>query len=210
VFDQDQQGHALTIPDLPHYVDVNGDGVADNGTATVGNGRITPLATDHWSLATVTYTVDSSQWFGIGPEAFAANDVTKIESVKAVFFMGDFANTDLTGDGADGGNFLLDNALVEVFKNAASVTPNLNPDPGLAVGLTGDYNHNGVVDAADYVVWRKGGSPIPNSVADYNAWRANFGNHTGSGVGAQAVPEPSVMMLAIAAVLSLASAYRRR
>ena len=24
------------------------------------------------------------------------------------------------------------------------------------VSVTGDYNHNGTVDAADYVVWRKG------------------------------------------------------
>ena len=28
----------------------------------------------------------------------------------------------------------------------------------VAVGLAGDYNLDGIVDAADYVVWRKGGS----------------------------------------------------
>jgi hypothetical protein len=49
-------------------------------------------------------------------------------------------------------------------------------------GVPGDYNGNGVVDGADYVLWRKGG-PLANEVddrsvvneADYTAWRARFG-----------------------------------
>jgi hypothetical protein len=57
-----------------------------------------------------------------------------------------------------------------------------------AGGLIGDYNRNGVVDSADYVVWRNtvgqqvanfsgadgsGNGLIDND--DYNIWRANFG-----------------------------------
>ncbi|HEX2475880.1 MAG TPA: PEP-CTERM sorting domain-containing protein [Lacipirellulaceae bacterium] len=38
-------------------------------------------------------------------------------------------------------------------------------------GLTGDYNGNGKVDAADYVVWRKTNI---NGQQGYNDWRANF------------------------------------
>ena len=34
-----------------------------------------------------------------------------------------------------------------------------------AAGLPGDYNANGTVDAADYVLWRNGG-PLANEVAD--------------------------------------------
>lgn len=51
---------------------------------------------------------------------------------------------------------------------------------------SGDYNNNGVVDAGDYVLWRRylgQNVALPNravagsiSAADYNVWRANFGN----------------------------------
>jgi hypothetical protein len=49
-------------------------------------------------------------------------------------------------------------------------------------GVPGDYNGDGNVDGADYVLWRNGG-PLKNEVddrtavngADYTAWRARFG-----------------------------------
>jgi hypothetical protein len=210
VFDQDQQGSALGIPDLPHWVDLNGDGVVLDGTATVANGRVTQTSTGEWRLAEVTHTVNSADWLGIGAEAFGANDVNAIESVKAVMFMGDFAHTDLTGDGPDGGNLLIDNALVEVFKDAASVTPNTNPNPSLSEGVAGDYNHNGKADAADYVLWRKDPASFGGNPAGYNTWRSNFSTPPGSGVGAGAVPEPGTMMLAAVAALALMAASRSR
>jgi hypothetical protein len=77
-------------------------------------------------------------------------------------------------------------------------------------GVQGDYNNNGVVDAADYVLWRNGG-PIQNEVSgvtpgsvtpeDYTAWRARFGNNSGAGSGASAVPEPQVCLMLISAVV---------
>jgi hypothetical protein len=46
--------------------------------------------------------------------------------------------------------------------------------------LLGDYNHNGFVDATDYVVWRKGlGTTYIQN--DYDVWRAHFGQTAGSG-----------------------------
>jgi hypothetical protein len=58
----------------------------------------------------------------------------------------------------------------------------------IGTGLTGDYNLNGTVDAADYVAWRNTqGTAVPLYVgadssgngivdqADYLIWRANFG-----------------------------------
>jgi hypothetical protein len=66
--------------------------------------------------------------------------------------------------------------------------------------LLGDYNKNGTVDSADYVVWRKsltqvvsaytGADGSGNGVvdqADYDIWRANFGKSLpGPGAGAGA------------------------
>lgn len=64
---------------------------------------------------------------------------------------------------------------------------------------SGDYNGDGTVDAADYVVWRDIGA----DQAGYDAWRANFGA-SGNGTGAGSpVPEPSPMMLAALALCSL-------
>lgn len=83
-------------------------------------------------------------------------------------------------------------------------------------GVPGDYNSNGVVDAADYVLWRRamtdssvflnneGVSPTTADQADYEFWRSRFGATTplGSGSGAAAnhasVPEPNgVVMLCV-------------
>jgi hypothetical protein len=81
-------------------------------------------------------------------------------------------------------------------------------NPG--VGITGDYNNNGTVDAADYVLWRNGG-PLQNDPtegvqpADYDVWRANFGRTGAAASGAAlaaAVPEPSTAIMLLLAVVS--------
>jgi hypothetical protein len=78
----------------------------------------------------------------------------------------------------------------------------------------GDYNHNGIVDAADYVVWRDSLGRTGSSLAadgngngvidtgDYDVWKAHFGQHTTAGAGAAdsagaGVPEPSAALLLI-------------
>ena len=67
----------------------------------------------------------------------------------------------------------------------------------LSVGLPGDFDFNGVVDAADYVVWRKGlGTTYTQN--DYNVWRTHFGQSAGSSAGASTnatVPEPATLVL---------------
>jgi hypothetical protein len=43
--------------------------------------------------------------------------------------------------------------------------------PGNSAAASADLNRDGVVDSADYIVWRKSGG----TAEQYNAWRANFG-----------------------------------
>ena len=74
------------------------------------------------------------------------------------------------------------------------------------LNLPGDFNQDGVVDAADYVVWRKGLNTTYVQ-DDYNTWRTHFGEsaqlivNTGSGTGSfeasssAAVPEPAAWVL---------------
>lgn len=88
-----------------------------------------------------------------------------------------------------------------------------------------DYNDDGIVDAADYVVWRHtlGQAVVPGTgadgssngtidQADYNIWRTYFGATPGSGAGlaANAVPEPaSAMLIMLVTLLTLAGRQRR-
>ncbi len=75
--------------------------------------------------------------------------------------------------------------------------------------LAGDFNENGVVDAADYTVWRDSLGRMGDALAadanhdqivdqdDYAIWKTNFGqtqeSSSGSGVGGVGqVPEPSM------------------
>ena len=66
-------------------------------------------------------------------------------------------------------------------------------------GLPGDFNNDGKVDAADYVVWRKG-LGTTHQQNDFEVWRFHFGTSRGSGSGSAlpsagqpsaAVPEPA-------------------
>ena len=91
-------------------------------------------------------------------------------------------------------------------------------------GLPGDFNRDGTVDAADYVVWRNNvgtTNTLPNDptggtigATQYNTWRAYFGQTAGPGPGSGAaqlakVPEPmTTLMLFIA--MAIAGLRRHR
>jgi hypothetical protein len=104
--------------------------------------------------------------------------------------------------------------------------------------VAGDYNRNGEVDAADYVLWRETldtASPDANppsafsdmsangavtngytqtiEQADYDFWQANFGTSVAAGSGlAAAVPEPAsvvLLFLGVCGVHWMASSRRR-
>jgi len=134
---------------------------------------------------------------------------------------------DGTAEGSTAGNYFvvrnLNPSSGSLYVAATAINPLGRPARGAinglqlisvnAAGPTGDYNGNGVVDAADYVVWRntsgQGATP-PGSGADGNAngtidsgdfnfWKSKFGNPVpGAASGSSfAVPEPSSLTLLV-------------
>jgi hypothetical protein len=90
----------------------------------------------------------------------------------------------------------------------------LNTFDELSVALAGDYNFDGNVDAADYVVSRKMGI---NGPTGYETWLTTFGATspgTGAGSGSASssnttVPEPaSTLLLLMAAAIGTWRARR--
>jgi hypothetical protein len=89
--------------------------------------------------------------------------------------------------------------------------------------LAGDYNSNGVVDAADYVVWRGTFSDSGTGLAadgngdgqidhgDYDIWRAHFGRSNGSASVTAVkgtVPEPATRLLIVSCFVAVCAIRR--
>jgi hypothetical protein len=82
----------------------------------------------------------------------------------------------------------------------------------ILVPFPGDYNGNGTVDAADYVVWRDSLGQTAALAADgddngiidgrdYDVWRGNFGKLAGSGsVTNIAIPEPATLLMLVVGI----------
>jgi endonuclease I len=103
-------------------------------------------------------------------------------------------------------------------QNNMDLTLNLSGN----VVLAGDFNRDSVVDAADYVVWKKfkntataafaladaDGSAFVDA-ADLAWWRTNFGRVASSAGGSQHVPEPATPLLVAMAFIALTLRPRR-
>jgi hypothetical protein len=85
----------------------------------------------------------------------------------------------------------------------------VNVGVGPEVSDDGDYNQDGLVDAADYVAWRKSGAPE----ADYETWVQTFGQPSAGESSAPlggSVPEPaSFLLFGAGMLLSVAIAQAR-
>jgi hypothetical protein len=84
-------------------------------------------------------------------------------------------------------------------------------------GIAGDYNNDHVVDARDYVLWRKVNgtnkvlpndpNPVPVDGDQYNTWRETYGRSSAGSGGSGGVPEPSSFGMF---VLACAFVWRQR
>lgn len=106
--------------------------------------------------------------------------------------------------------FLLDGKILTYGLTTTSTpTGSFNIDAilNLVRALPGDFNLDQVVDAADYILWRKNGG----TSTTFNGWRASFGRNNGGGAGASAsVPEPGALsLLALAGGIACCAARRR-
>ncbi len=78
--------------------------------------------------------------------------------------------------------------------------------------LAGDFNSDGHVNAADYVLWRKGAA-IPPIAENYDTWRHNFGSSSASHLQLatnNAVPEPNSHLLIALIIAACPFALRAR
>jgi autotransporter-associated beta strand protein len=113
---------------------------------------------------------------------------------------------------------LANNYSWRVLYSTTDITLTVRP-PGQSnvVNPVGDFNLDGIVDAADYTVWRDSIGSTTNfsadangdqlvNLLDYNLWKAHFGEHYNAGLGngsldTVGVPEPSTFIFVAITVL---------
>jgi hypothetical protein len=152
-------------------------------------------------------------WEEATPLATAASELRQNGSMRLTggsgFNLGTLYNAagtpDLTFQFFQAGLFAPTNGLV-VYGAFGAVS-------ATSAGVLGDFDNNGVVDTADYVLWRNTqgtntllrNDPVGGTIGapQYNVWRANFGNATagGAATGLASVPEPGCVSLLLVAAL---------
>jgi hypothetical protein len=130
-----------------------------------------------------------------------------------------------SGDPHNGGTIPYPQWYLKEFNPLfGGVAPTLEVDYSIATGpmLPGDYNENGIVDSADYVMWRNqmgSATSLPNDDTpgvgedDYTRWKTHYGmtfedggiESDSAGGGSLSVPEPSTRLLACCGLLALGS-----
>jgi hypothetical protein len=206
IFDGFSQSHSLEMADL------DADGLPDFVT---GKRRFAhPPPGDPG-----TFEPSVLYWFeltrsGTTPSWFP-HEIDSTSGVGTQFEIGD-----VNGDGRPD--------IVTANKNGVFLFQQLPNEPGL---MPGDYNNDGHVDAADYVVWRDTFGQLGAGLAadgnlnnqidtgDYDIWRAHFGQAPSEGwsavgsSGARAnttVPEPTAVIMLAGAVVVLSVDWMRQ
>jgi hypothetical protein len=187
-------------------VDSSGSGAVVN-SGTLGTAGSTSIEGTVTSTGTLDIDISGA---GTGhSDRFDVIGAANLEGIVDVDVLGGFSPTNditilTTTAGINlTGSLTLAGPDAGLFSGVSVVGNNLVLAVG-GGGLAGDYNGDNIVNAADYVVWRKSGGTTDG----YNLWRDHFGSTGGSGAGGNAqaaVPEPTVMLLLFVGLASIAS-----
>jgi T5SS/PEP-CTERM-associated repeat protein len=194
-YDQQAAGSTLAV-DIGGSTPLNFDLVNVHGAALLGGNLQVTLSTSFIPTNTNTFHILEA----IGDITTSFANVANGQRVLTTNGLGSFRVS--YGPASAFGPFAANDIILDQY---------------VSIVLPGDYNNNGAVDAADYILWRNGG-PLANETEtlnfatpeDYAVWRAHFGMIDGSASAAAnvAVPEPLTSSLLLAA-LSAATFLRR-
>jgi hypothetical protein len=146
--------------------------------------RILASGADAQFIETYNVQRPDGTWVSAGPPGISFS-----ARIGQLFQAALYSSVFNEGDGAAIANSIVQIGLAPVDDSVLETLLLQAPDP--ATTMLGDYNRDGRVNTADYVVWRT----LYNSVGSYDAWRSRFG-HSASGSGARAaIPEPASVLL---------------
>lgn len=190
-----------------HQIDVNNDGDMLDGVEVYKHefAPAIPIS-DQWT--NISWTFDQGTAPALDPDILA-QDQQVFSNALTLQWYASYGSGEF---GLDAGNIVnMDNFRIEFLP-----------------GQNGDYNANGKVDAADYVVWRKNEGTtnvLPNDngiggtvgAAHYDLWRSNFDNPASGGgsggLNTAAIPEPTTLALGALIIFGgcvLRAPHRRR
>jgi hypothetical protein len=200
-----------------------------NGMLSIVNGTEQSISFDTYRIASATSALNFGGWNSLSNQGIDAveggDDPGENWTVAAGSNDGVLAESFLLGQSSIAPQDMLslgdafkvggDQNLVFQYRDTVTGTLVIGGVEYVTVaGVLGDYNNNGVVDAADYTAWRDNlGGPdtaLQNrdpmnsgniDQTDYDFWKSRFGATSGAGSGSlagnAAVPEPASLALVL-------------
>jgi hypothetical protein len=210
------------------YIDVS-NSVTGGFSTTAPSQNTAPFTATPWAIGKANLSpgdaIPDKTTFTFKLDLTAPGVLSYLQQSLASGALGVFVSSlHSTGEFGAGGGY------PQWYNKEASGFPYFVPT---AANVPADYDVDDVVDAADYVLWRKGASlqnqvddPSTVNQQDYAEWRALFGNTSflphllidysilpagaGSLASGGSIPEPSTLLLSLAAICAALSMRSRR